>query len=131
LSEFTSKKLINKEILMDILTKSDTEILKIAEPIWDDIIKGANAKNWDLFSKYMPEEERNAEAKKDVEQQWEQQPVLTSLSSSKEFIGILKRKDAVTVLWKHLSTADGGEYLGMLNLQSINSEIKSIGMFVT
>jgi hypothetical protein len=116
---------------MDILTKSDAEILKIAEPIWDDIVKGANEKNWDLFSKYMPEEERHTEVKNNVELQWEQQPVLSSLSSSKEFIGILKRKGAVTILWKHLSNADGGEYLGMLNLQSINAEVKSIGMFVT
>ncbi len=116
---------------MDILTKSDSEILEIAEPIWDDIVKGANDKNWDLFSKYMPEEQRNAEAQKDVEQQWKLQPVLTSLSPTKEFVAILKRKNAVTVLWKHLSKADGGEYLGMLNLQSINSEVKSVGMFVT
>jgi len=116
---------------MDILTKSDAEILKIAEPIWDDIVKGANEKDWDLFSKYMPEDERDTEAKKNVELQWEQQPVLTSLSPSKEFVGILKRKGAVTILWKHLSNADGGEYLGMLNLQSINSEVKSVGMFIT
>jgi len=116
---------------MDILTKSDDEILQIAEPIWDDIIQGANNKDWDLFSKYMPEDEINSQAKNDIEQQWQQQPVLTSLSTSKEFIAILKRKNAVTVLWKHLSSADGGEYLGMLNLQTINSEVKSVGMFVT
>jgi hypothetical protein len=116
---------------MDILTKSDAEILQIAEPIWDDIVKGANDKNWHLFSKHMPEDEINTQNKKDIDQQWQQQPVLSSLSTSKEFVGILKRKNAVTVLWKHLSTADKGEYLGMLNLQTINSEVKSVGMFVT
>ena len=57
--------------------------------------------------------------------------MLTSLSTSKEFLGILKRKNAVTILWKHISTVDKGEYLGMLNLQTINSEVKSVGMFVT
>jgi len=84
-----------------------------------------------LFSKYIPEDELNAQTKNDIEQQWQQQPVLTSLSTSKEFIGNLTRKNAVTVLWKHISTADKGKYLGMLNLQTIHSEVKSVGMFVT
>lgn len=79
----------------------------------------------------MPAHEINEEARKDIEQQWQQQHVLTSLSTSKEFLGILKRKNAVTILWKHISTADKGEYLGMLNLQTINCEVKSVGMFVT
>jgi hypothetical protein len=115
---------------MNILTKSDSEILNIAEPIWDDIVKGANDKNWDLFSKHMPGRDKTDEAKQDVENQWEQVPLLTSLTAKKEFIGILRRKDSVLVLWRQWSTQEVGEFLGTLNLQSIGSEVKSIGMFV-
>jgi hypothetical protein len=116
---------------MNILTKSDSEILNVAEPIWDDIVKGASNKNWELFSKYMPENDKTDEAKKNVEEQWKQVPLLTTLTNKKEFVGILRRKDSVLVLWKQWSTKEVGEFLGMLNLQSIGSEIKSIGMFVS
>ncbi|MBA6231434.1 MULTISPECIES: hypothetical protein [unclassified Colwellia] len=116
---------------MNILTKSNSEILNIAEPIWDDIVKGANGKNWDLFSKHMPETDQTDEAKQDVENQWEQVPLLTSLTDKKEFVGILRRKDSVLVLWRQWSSKEDGEFLGTLNLQSINSEVKSIGMFIS
>ena len=53
---------------MDIIDKSDNEILQIAEPIWDDIVQGTNNKNWALFSKHMPANEINEEARKDIEQ---------------------------------------------------------------
>jgi hypothetical protein len=116
---------------MNILTKSDSEILDIAEPIWDDIVKGASEKNWDLFSKHMPDSDKTDEAKRDVENQWEQVPLLTSLTDKKEFVGILRRKDSVLVLWRQWSTEEDGEFLGTLNLQNIGSEVKSIGMFVS
>jgi len=116
---------------MNILTKSDSEILSIAEPIWDDVVKGANKKNWDLFSKYMPESYKSEEAKIDVEKQWEQTPLLSSLTEKKEFVGILRRKDSVLILWRQWSTKEDGEFLGMLSLQSIGTEVKSIGMFVS
>ncbi|WP_281561360.1 hypothetical protein [Thalassomonas sp. RHCl1] len=115
---------------MEILAKSDSEILQIAESMWDDIVKGANEKNWALFSKYMPAEGATDEARKDVEKQWQQVPVLTSLTTKREFVGILRRRDSVLVLWKQWSTKEEGEFLAMLNLQTINSEVKSIGMSV-
>ncbi|MCJ8318275.1 MAG: hypothetical protein MJK12_01490 [Colwellia sp.] len=116
---------------MEISNKSDTEILKIAESMWDDIVEGANTKNWHLFSKYMPASDVTDEAKKDVERQWQQVPLLTSLSTKREFINILRRNDSVLVLWKQWSTKEEGEFLAMLNLKSMGTEIKSVGIFVS
>jgi hypothetical protein len=115
---------------MEISAKSDSEILLIADAIWDDIVKGANDKDWKLFSKYMVETDATDEAKKDVEMQWEQVPLLTSLSKKREFISILRRGDNVLVLWKQWSTKEEGEFLAVLNLKSIDAKVKSIGMFV-
>jgi hypothetical protein len=78
----------------------------------------------------MPVTDATDEAKKDVEKQWEQVPLLTSLSAKREFISILRRGDSVLVLWKQWSTKEEGEYLAMLNLKSIDAKVKSIGMFV-
>jgi len=116
---------------MKIANKSNSEILKIAESMWDDIVEGANTKNWHLFSKYMPASDVTDEARENVENQWQQVPLLTSLSKHREFINILRRSNSVLVLWKQWSTTEEGEFLAMLNLKIIDAEIKSVGIFVS
>ena len=115
---------------MRLLNKSDSEILRIAEPMWDDIVEAGNTQNWELFSKYMPASDVTKETKKAIERQWEENPLLTSLSPNRKFISILRRANSVLVLWKQSSTRIEGEYLAMLNLKSIGSEVKSCGIFV-
>jgi hypothetical protein len=115
---------------MNILNLTDQEIVQIADPIWDDIVQGANEKNWDLFSKYMPADHATDEVRKNVEQQWENNPVLTSLSTKREFLSILRKADCVLVLWKQLSTQAEGEFLAMLYLKSLDSKVKSIGIWI-
>ncbi|MEO0926422.1 MAG: hypothetical protein AAFY63_11195 [Cyanobacteria bacterium J06643_13] len=115
---------------MDILTKSDAEILEIAEPMWDDIRRGSNEQNWDLFSKYMLEEHSTDKFKKDVESQWSNNKVLTSLTAKREYLSILRKNDCVLVLWKQWSTKVEGEFLAMLYLQSIDDEVKAIGIWI-
>lgn len=115
---------------LNILKLSEAEILKIAEPIWDDIVKASNERNWKQFSKYMPIEYATKEVKKSVEKQWKYLPALTTLSDRREYLGILRKNDSVVVLWKQWSTKVEGEFLGMLVLKEINSEIKTIGIRV-
>lgn len=116
---------------MDILAKSDSEILEIAEPMFDEIVKGSNEKNWELFSKNMRSKgsSKEAEIQKDVENQWEQSTLLTSLTAKREFLNILRKDDCVLVLWKQWSTKVEGEFLAMLYLTSINGEVKNTGIW--
>jgi hypothetical protein len=115
---------------MDLLTKSDSEILEIAGPIWDDIVQGSNEKDWDLFSKHMPKRHATEEVRKDVEKQWSNNEVLTTLTAKREFIEILRKCDCVLVLWKQWSTKADGDFLAMLYLQDISDEAKAIGIWV-
>lgn len=115
---------------MELLHKSDTDILTIAEAMWDDIVKAGNTKDWSLFSKHMPASDVTNEAKKEVERQWEEIPLLTSLSPKRDFIRILRRGESVLVLWRQCSTKVEGEYLAMLNLKCIDCEVKACGIFV-
>ena len=117
---------------MDILAKSDSEILEIAEPMWDEIVKGSNEKNWELFSKNMASKgtDKESESRKNVEEQWEADDLLTSLTPNREFLHILRKEDCVLVLWKQWSTKVKGDYLASLYLQSVNDEVKSIGIWL-
>ena len=114
---------------MDLLSKSDAELLSIAEPLYDQNVIACNSKNWQLFAKNMPPEQVTSEIQKEVEEQWENVPFLTALSDKKQHLGILRREKSVHVLWKQWSTASDMEYLGVQILVEHNSEVKVKGFF--
>jgi hypothetical protein len=115
---------------MNLLSKSDSEVLKIAEPLYIDNIKACNTRNWDLLSKHMSEELITSERRRDVEESWDNTPHLTSLSDKKELLGILRRKGSVHILWKQWSTIDDIEYLGVLILVTQGSKVRVNGFFI-
>ncbi len=52
---------------MKIEEQSDSEILKIAEPIWDEISEGCRTKDWSKYSQFFPDDDReNFDHKKGV-----------------------------------------------------------------
>jgi hypothetical protein len=107
---------------MELQEMSDSQILKIAAPILSDIVRGSNEKTWDLFSRHMPKENANDEARADVEKQWEDNEYLTSLTETSEFLGVIRKTDYVLVLWKQKSTKVEGEFLEKLYLQEIDEK---------
>lgn len=113
---------------MNITNKSDNEIYDIVTPMINDVIEGSNQKNWALFSKYQTQEElNNPDNRKNVETQWEQHELLTSLTSNREFLGVLRRDDMVQVIWKQKSIKEAGDFLACYAIQEIDNEIKEIG----
>jgi len=115
---------------MDFAQKTNDEILRIADPILDDTIRAGNERNWDLFSKYMPKEYITEEHRKNIEAQWSNNILLTSLTLRREFIDILRRKDCVVVLWKVWSTELEGEFVAVLSLEDQDGVVKAIGTMI-
>ena len=47
--------------------QSDSEILKIADPIWDEIAEGCRNKDWSRYSQFFTNDDReNPKHKKDI-----------------------------------------------------------------
>ncbi|WP_439135315.1 hypothetical protein [Pseudomaricurvus sp.] len=114
---------------MKIEEKSDSEILKIAESMWDEIVEGCRAKDWVSYSQFFTEDDRSdPEHKKDILNQWENNPVLVSIQKEKQFLSILRRENEVVVVWRFGSTAVNGEFMGSLHLAVIDSAIRVIGV---
>lgn len=114
---------------MKIEEQSDSEILKISNPIWDEIIEGCRNKDWSKYSQFFTNDDReNSDHKKDILNQWENNPVLTSLTINKQLLSVLRRENGVVVVWKLGSTAVNGEFLASLHLVTIGSEIKVVGV---
>jgi len=112
---------------MKLLEKTDEQILEIANPIWDDLVKYSNNKDYAGFTKHFSAQMLYGANEVEIGKQWTNNKLLTSLSKQKEFLGCLRRNNFVTVLFKQKSNTVPGEFLGRLVLGFENDKIKVFG----
>ena len=112
---------------MNLLEKSDEEIIEIANPIWDNLVKTSNIKDYGGFTKDFSSQMLFGANEVELGKQWANNKLLTSLSDKKEAFGCLRRNLHVTVLYKQTSNTIPGEFLGRLVLGVEDGEVKVFG----
>ena len=112
---------------MKLLEKTDEEILEIANPLWDDLVKYSNNKDYSGFVKNFSAQMLYGANEVEIGKQWANNKLLTSLSKQREFLGCLKRHNFVTVLFKQSSDTVPGEFLGRLVLGVEDDKVKVFG----
>jgi len=112
---------------MNLLEKSDQEIIDIANPIWDNLVKSSNIKDYGGFTRDFSSQMLFGANEVELGKQWASNKLLSSLSDKKEVFGCLRRNLYVTVLYKQTSNTVPGEFLGRLVLGVEDSEIKVFG----
>tara|TARA_B100000530_G_scaffold281651_1_gene195365 strand:- start:46 stop:396 length:351 start_codon:yes stop_codon:yes gene_type:complete len=112
---------------MSLLEKSDKEIIKIADPIWENLIKSSNRKDYGGFTRDFSSQMLYGANEVEIGKQWSNNTLLTSLSEKREVLGCLRRNLHVTVLYKQTSNTLPGEYLGRLVLGTEEGDIKVFG----
>ena len=112
---------------MDLLKKTDEEIIEIANPIWENLIKTSNMKDYGGFTRDFSSQMLYGANEVELGKQWSNNKLLTSLSEKYEVLGCLRRDLHVTVLYKQKSNSIPGEYLGRLVLGVEGKEIKVFG----
>ena len=112
---------------MHLLKKTDEEIITIAEPIWENLVKSSNIKDYGGFTKDFSAQMLFGANEVELGKQWANNKLLTSLSEKKVILGCLRRNLHVTVLYKQTSNAIPGEFLGRLVLGEEDDEVKVFG----
>ena len=112
---------------MSLLDKTDEEILEIANPFWDNLVKCSNNKDYSGFTKDFSAQMLYGANEVELGKQWSNNELLVSLSIQKIFLGCLRRNNFVTVLFKQTSDKVPGEYLGRLVLGTEGDKIKIFG----
>ena len=112
---------------MNLLKKTDEEIIKIADPIWDNLIKTSNQKDYGGFTRDFSSQMLYGANEVELGKQWANNKLLTSLSSKKEVFGCLRRNQYVTVLYKQMSDTVPGDFLGRLVLGIEDDQVKIFG----
>ena len=67
---------------MKLLDKSDKEILEIAQPIWDNLVKSSNIKDYGGFTKDFSSQMLYGANEVELGKQWANNKLLTSLSKN-------------------------------------------------
>ncbi len=112
---------------MNLLDKSDDEIIKIANPIWENLIRSSNNKDYGSFTKDFSSQMLYGANEVELGKQWANNKLLTSLSENQEFLGCIRRDKFITVLYKQKSNTVSGEFLGRLVLGLEGDMVKVFG----
>ena len=112
---------------MNLLDKTDEEIIEIANPIWDNLVQCSNNKDYSGFTKHFSAQMLYGANEVELGKQWANNKLLTSLSKQREFFGCLRRNNYVTVLYKQTSDKVAGEFLGRLVLGLEDNKVKVFG----
>jgi hypothetical protein len=112
---------------MKLIDKTDNELLEIANPLWDDLVKHSNSKDYQGFTKDFSARMLMGANEIEIGKQWANNEVITSLSNEREFLGCIRRDGFVTLLFKQTSTKASGEFLGRLVLGEEDGKIKIFG----
>ena len=112
---------------MNLQDKTDEEIIKIANPLWDNLVKSSNNKDYSGFTKDFSAEMLYGANEVEIGKQWANNDLLVNLSNDKICLGCLRRNEYVTVLYKQKSTKLSGEFLGRLVLGIEDKKVKVFG----
>ena len=112
---------------MSLLDKSDDEIIKIANPIWENLVRSSNNKDYGSFTKDFSSQMLYGANEVELGKQWANNKLLTSLSEKQEFLGCIRRDKFITVLYKQTSQTMPGEFLGRLVSGEEDGQVKVFG----
>ena len=112
---------------MSLLDKSDEEIIKIADPIWANLVRSSNIKDYGGFTKHFSSQMLYGANEVELGKQWASNELISSLSEGCKAFGCLKRGQYVTILYKQTSTKIPGEFLGRLVLGEEDGLVKVFG----
>ena len=112
---------------MELSKKPDEEIFVLAKPIWDNLVKASNMKDYGGFTKDFSTQMLFGANEVELGKQWANNKLLTSLTEEFRPFGCLRRGLNITVLIKQTSKEIPGEFLGRLVLGLEDNEVKVFG----
>ena len=112
---------------MNIIEKTDEEILVIANPLWRDLVKYSNEGKYGEFAKNFSSSLALAMDQVAAGHQFANSDLARSLSEEIDSLGIIRRGEHVTVLYRQRSTRKQGEWLGRLVLGYENGKVRIFG----
>lgn len=110
---------------MNIIDHTDEEILEIAHPMWKDLLKYSNKGQYGKFIKKFSYELLLGLNEVELGNQFAKSELARSLDEENwDYLGIIRRGEHITVLYRIRSTKKEGEWLGRLVLGYEKGEVR-------
>ncbi|MBF0622655.1 MAG: hypothetical protein HQL54_12080 [Magnetococcales bacterium] len=109
---------------MNIIEKTDDEILAIANPLWQHLIKYSNLGDYGEFVRHFSYSLLLGLNEVEMGKQFTHSALTKNLSEEYDVLGTIRRGEHVSVLFRQRSTKNEGEWLGRLVLGYEKEEVK-------
>lgn len=112
---------------VNIIEKTDEEIFAIADPLWRDLVKNSNEGKYGEFVKNFSAAFALAMNQVTAGHQFANSELARNLAEEADYLGIIRRGEHVTVLYRQRSTKKPGEWLGRLVLGYEDGKVRIFG----
>lgn len=109
---------------MNIIDNTDEEILEVALPWWDELITFSNKGQYGKFTRHFSYDLLLGLNEVEVGKQFSRSELTRSLSTEYDLLGLIRRGEHVTCLFRVRSTKKEGEWLGRMVLGYERGEVK-------
>lgn len=109
---------------LNIVERTDEEIRAFADPLWRDLLRHSNEGKYGEFVKGFARSLALAMNQVVVNHQFANSELARNLSEDADYLGIIRRGEHVTVLYRQRSTKKPGEWLGRLVLGYEDGEVR-------
>jgi len=109
---------------VNIIDKTDDEIRAVADPLWRDLVRNSNEGKYGDFVKNFSSAFALAMNQVVAGHQFANSELARNLSEDIDPLGIIRRGEHVTVLYRQRSTKKQGEWLGRLVLGHEGGQVK-------
>jgi hypothetical protein len=112
---------------VNIIEMSDEEVLAQARPLWRDLVRASNEGKYGEFSKNFSSSLARAMDQVAAGHQFAHSELARNLSEDFDALGIIRRGEHVTVVYRQRSTKKPGEWLGRLVLGVEDGQVRIFG----
>lgn len=125
---FTAFTDLSEPRTMNFIEQSDDEILAVANPMWDDLIRYSNEGEYGKFIRHFSYDLMYGLNEVEIGKQFAKSELTRNLDPNYDFLGFIRRGEHVTVLYRVRSTKKKGEWLGRMVLgYDKEGEVKIFG----
>ena len=114
----------SEETFKNIIDHTDEELLAIAQPMWDDLIKYSNKGQYGNFVKKFSYDLLLGLNEVEVGKQFAKSELTRHLDPNYDFLGFIRRGQHVTCLYRVRSTKKEGEWLGRMVIGYERGEVR-------
>ena len=112
---------------MNIIENTDEEILEHAHEMWADLVKYSNEGNYGAFTRNFSASFMKGANEVEMGKQFARSDLAKNLSDDYSYLGMIRRGEHVTVLYKVIHKESKAEWLGRLVLGYEKDKVKIFG----